>query len=50
MIRKAVKDGLGNNVRDYIFNAAENRFEHKDDLVHESSQPTLPGVNWNDVL
>ena len=30
--RKAVKDGLGNNVRDYIFNPAENKFEHKDDL------------------
>ena len=28
---KAV-DGLGNNVRDYIFNPAENKFEHKDDL------------------
>jgi len=37
MIRKPVKDGLGNNVRDYVFNYAENRFEHKDDLVHESS-------------
>ena len=47
MIRKPVKDGLGNNVRDYIFNPAENKFEHKDELVHESSQPTLPGVNWN---
>ena len=47
MKRKPVKDGLGNNVRDYIFNPAENRFEHKDELVHESSQPTLPGVNWN---
>jgi len=44
MKRKPVKDGLGNNVRDYIFNPAENRFEHKDELVHESSQPTLPGV------
>ena len=47
MVRKPVKDGLGNNVRDYIFNPAENKFEHKDELVHESSQPTLPGVNWN---
>ncbi len=47
MIRKPAKDGLGNNVRDYIFNPAENKFEHKDDLIHESSQPTLPGVNWN---
>ena len=37
MIRKPAKDGLGNNVRDYIFNPAENRFEHKDDLVHVSS-------------
>ena len=37
MIRKPVKDGLGNNVRDHIFNYAENRFEHIDDLVHESS-------------
>ena len=47
MVRKPVKDGLGKNVRDYIFNPAENKFEHKDELVHESSQPTLPGVNWN---
>ena len=37
MIRKPAKDGLGNNVRDYIFNPAENKFEHKDDLVHVSS-------------
>ena len=37
MLRKPVKDGLGNNVRDYIFNPAENRFEHKNDLVHVSS-------------
>jgi len=37
MIRKPVKDGLGNNVRDHIFNYVENRFEHIDDLVHESS-------------
>ena len=37
MKRKPVKDGLGNNVRDYIFNPAENRFEHKNDLVHVSS-------------
>ncbi len=37
MIRKPAKDGLGNNVRDYIFNPAENRFEHKDELVHVSS-------------
>ena len=50
MIRKPVKDGLGNNVRDYIFNPAENRFEHKDELVHESSydvkpkEPTLGSV------
>ena len=32
-------DGLGNNVKDYIWNAAENKFEYKDDLVHESSLP-----------
>jgi len=37
MIRKPAKDRLGNNVRDYIFNPAENKFEHKDDLVHVSS-------------
>ena len=42
MIRKPVKDGLGNNVRDYIFNAAENRFEHKDDLVHETTKKADP--------
>ena len=42
MIRKPVKDGLGNNVRDYVFNYAENRFEHKDDLVHESSYDVKP--------
>ena len=40
--RKAVKDGLGNNVRDYIFNPAENKFEHKDELVHESSSDVKP--------
>ena len=40
MKRKAVKDGLGNNVRDYIFNLAENRFEHVDELVHESTLQT----------
>jgi hypothetical protein len=37
--QKAVKDGLGNNVKDYIYNPAENKFEHKDDLVHESPLP-----------
>jgi len=35
---KAV-DGLGNSMRDYIYNPAENKFEHKDDLVHESPLP-----------
>ena len=40
--RKAAKDGLGNNVRDYIFNPAENKFEHKDDLVHVSSYDMKP--------
>ena len=34
--RKAVKDGLGNNVKDYFYNPAENIFQHKDELVHES--------------
>ena len=33
MIRKPVKDGLGNNVRDYIFNPVENIFQHKDEFV-----------------
>ena len=42
MVRKPVKDGIGNNVRDYVFNYAENRFEHKDDLVHESSSDVKP--------
>ena len=42
MIRKPVKDGLGNNVRDYIFNPAENIFQHKDELVHESSYEAKP--------
>ena len=42
MIRKPAKDGLGNNVRDYIFNPAENKFEHKDDLIHESSSVVKP--------
>ena len=42
MIRKPVKDGLGNNGRDYIFNHAENKFEHKDDLIHESSSVVKP--------
>ena len=37
--QKTVKDGLGNSVRDYISNPAENRFERKDDLVHESPLP-----------
>ena len=40
MSQKAIKDGLGNNVKDYIFNPAENKFEHKDDLVHESPLPS----------
>ena len=35
---KAV-DGLGNTMADYSWNAAENKFEHKDDLVHESPLP-----------
>ena len=39
---KAV-DGLGNSVRDYIFNHAENKFEHKDDLVHVSSSELKVG-------
>ena len=43
MIRKPVKDGLGNNVRDYIFNPAENKFEHKDELVHVSSSDLKVG-------
>jgi hypothetical protein len=42
MIRKPVKDGLGNNGRDYICNPAENKFEHKDDLIHESSSVVKP--------
>ena len=42
MIRKPAKDGLGNNGRDYIFNPAENKFEHKDDLIHESSSVVKP--------
>jgi len=37
--QKTVKDGLGNSVRDYVYNPAENKFEHKDDLVHESPLP-----------
>ena len=37
--QKAVKDGLGNNVKDYIYNPAENKFEHKDELVHNSPLP-----------
>ena len=44
MIRKPVKDGLGNNVRDYIFNPAENKFEHKDELVHVSSSELKAGT------
>ena len=42
---KAV-DGLGNNVKDYIYNPAENKFEHKDDLVHvSSSEKNLRTIN-----
>ena len=37
--QKTVKDGLGNNVKDYMYNPAENKFEHKDDLVHDSPMP-----------
>ena len=37
--QKTVKDGLGNSVRDYIYNPAENKFDHKDELVHESPLP-----------
>ena len=37
--QKAIKDGLGNNVRDYIYDPVDNRFVHKDDLVHESPLP-----------
>jgi len=44
MIRKPVKDGLGNNVRDYIWNPAENTFQHKDELVHESSYDMKPKI------
>ena len=37
MIRKPAKDGLGNNVRDYIYDPVDNGFVHKDELVHVSS-------------
>ena len=42
MIRKPVKDGLGNNVRDYIYDLVDNRFVHKNDLVHVSSYDMKP--------
>jgi len=44
---KAV-DGLGNSVRDYIYNPAENKFEHKDDLVHESPLPAAKKADPTD--
>ena len=28
-------------MRDYIYNSAENIFQHKDELVHESSMPVV---------
>ena len=37
MIRKPAKDGLGNNVRDHIYDPVDNGFVHKDELVHVSS-------------
>ena len=49
MIRKPVKDGLGNNVRDYIYNSAENIFQHKDELVHESSLPVVKSKEKKDI-
>ena len=48
MIRKPAKDGLGNNVRDYIYDPVDNGFVHKDELVHVSSydmKSKEPNVN-----
>tara|TARA_Y100000031_G_C8099699_1_gene328106 strand:- start:243 stop:830 length:588 start_codon:yes stop_codon:yes gene_type:complete len=39
MSQKAIKDGLGNNVKDYLYDPVDNKFVHKNDLVHESPLP-----------